>query len=60
MCKYCEKGKRINDENTTVYIHWKDCVPMLRVVKPNEFCTVSIISLKIIYCPWCGRDLIND
>lgn len=60
MCIYCEKGQRFRHENTIVHVDWKDCVPMIRVENENERCNVTKIMLKIMYCPWCGRDLIDD
>lgn len=60
MCKYCEKGKRLKNENTTAYIRWDDCIPMFCVETNNGSCTITNIMLKIFYCPWCRRDLIKD
>lgn len=61
MCKYCEKGQRIkaNDGYPVSYIHWEDGIPTLRTVVRNGWWDESI-NLKIIYCPFCGKDLIHD
>lgn len=62
MCEYCEKGKRIKNDkqNLMFYILWKDCVPEFHIDIDNGFGVKGFDVLSIDYCPWCGRDLINN
>lgn len=56
MCEYCEKGKKIytKDKNTTIYVEWDDCEPVLTTAFGEFLYTIKV---PIFFCPFCGREL---
>lgn len=59
MCDYCEKGKYINISNSNMVqcICYENCAPYL-FVKLSGGDNVMRTSIK--YCPFCGKDLIEN
>lgn len=63
-CAACKNLSKTWDASqslmVTRYNNKKDGSPTLLLVQEANSGEVEAVTIKVRYCPWCGKDLMND